>query len=184
MIVAVVFGHIEIDRAVADVGIAGVDNRLDILDLLDDVARRMWLNRGRKHVEALHGGVVAVEIILHHFHRLKLLYAGFFRYLVLALVGVMLEMAHVGDVAHIAHLVAEMSQIAEHHVERDGRTGMSEMAVAIDRRAADIHAHAPLMDRTEQLFAAGKRIIDCQIVGFHNPRICKQILCFVRHCRP
>ena len=44
----------------------------------------------------------------------------------------MLQMAHIGDVAHVAHLVTEVFQIAEKNIKRDGRTGMSQMGIAIN----------------------------------------------------
>ena len=77
-------------------------------------------------------------------------------------------MAHIGDVAHIAHFVAEMSQIAEKYVERDGRTRMSQMAVAIDGGTAYIHAHAPLHERHKQLLPPCERVIDKQILLHHG----------------
>ncbi len=66
----------------------------------------------------------------------------------------MLQMAHIGDVAHIAHLQAEMTQIAVKDIKSDGRTGVAQMGVAIDSRAADIHAHVPFVERREALFRA------------------------------
>ncbi len=104
--VFVVFLNVEIHRPVAHVGVAVVENLLHQLLLLDDVARGMRLNRWRQHVEQLHGLVVAVGVVLRYLHRLKLFEARLFLYFVVALISVMLQMTHVGDVAHIAHLVA------------------------------------------------------------------------------
>ena len=81
--------------------------------LLDYVARGMRLDVGWQHVQPLHGAVVARQIVLHHLHGLKLLQASLLGYLVLAVVGVVLEMAHIGDVAHVAHFVARGLEIAE-----------------------------------------------------------------------
>ena len=120
----------------------------------------MRLYRWRKHIESLHSLMIAREVVLHHFHRLKLLEARLLGYLVLAVVGIMLEMPHIGDVAHIAHLVAEMAQIAEEDIERYGRTRMSEMAVAINGGAAHIHAYTPLVYGLERLLGAGKGIVN------------------------
>ena len=52
----------------------------------------------------------------------------------------MLQMANIGDVTHVAYLVAQVSQIAEQKIERDGGTSMTEMRVAINGWSADIHA--------------------------------------------
>ena len=112
--------------------------------------------------------MVAVEIMLHHLHRLELLETCFFGNLVLALVGIMLEMAHVGDIADVAHLVAEMAQIAEEDVESDGGTGVSQMAVAVHRRAAHVHAYPLRMYGAEQFLAARQGVVDGQIILFYH----------------
>ena len=80
----------------------------------------------------------------------------------------MLEVAHIGDVADVAYLVAQMGEVAEEYVEGDGRTGVSEMSVAVDRGSAYIHSHTPFVDRAEKLFVARKGVVDGEIVGFHR----------------
>ena len=132
------------------------------------MARGVGLDRRWQDVEFIHGAVVAVEIVLHPLHRLELLDPGFLGYLVLPLVGVVLQMAHVGDVAHIAHLVAQVAEVAEQDVERDGRTGVTQMAVAVDRGAADVHPDAILMDRTEKLLISRQGVVDGKLVRFHR----------------
>ena len=97
--------------------------------------------------------MVAVHIVLGHLHWLELFETGLLGDLVLALVGVVFQMAHVGDVAHIAHLVADMGKVAEHQVEGHGRTGVSEMGFTIDGRAADIETHVVGHDRGEEFFS-------------------------------
>ena len=64
---------------------------------------------------------------------------------------------HVGDVARIDHRVGaiEVAQQTEQHVEHHHRPGVADMGVAVDRGAADIHRHPPLIARDEvALFAA------------------------------
>ena len=126
----------------------------------------MGLDAGRQHVERLHSGMVAVSVVLCHLHGLELLEACLLGDLVLALVGIMLKMAHVGDVAHIAHLVAQLLQVAEQHVEGDGRTGVAQVRVAIDRGAAHVHAHHGLTEGHEVFLAPCEGIVDEQWV-FH-----------------
>ena len=72
----------------------------------------------------------------------------------------MLEMTHIGDVAHIAHLIAQMTQVAEHDIKGDGRPRMSQMWVSIDGGTAYIHAHIGGMEGFERLFSSGERIVD------------------------
>ena len=109
----------------------------------------MRLNAGGQHVEALHSGMVAVGIVLCHLHGFQLLQTSLLGNFVLAFVGIVFQMTHIGNVAHIAHLVAKVLQIAINHIERDGRTGVAQVAVTIYRRSADIHTHATFGQRTE-----------------------------------
>ena len=74
-------------------------------------------------------------------------------------------MAHVGDVAHVAHLVPEVAQQLLQHVVGYARAGVAQMGVAVHRRAAHVHSHATLVDRGEQFLAAGKGV--CQIKRSH-----------------
>ena len=106
--------------------------------------------------------MVARQIVLHHFHRFELFEARLLGNFVLALVGVVLEVADVGDVAHVAHLVAEVLQIAEEDVESDGGAGMTQMAVAIDGRTTDIHAHTAFVEGLEGLLGPGEGVVDCE----------------------
>ena len=162
-----VFAHVEVHRAVADVGVAGVEYLLHEGYLLHDVAAGVGLYARGQHAEALHGGVVAVGVVLRHLHGLQLLQARLLGYLVLALVGVVLQVAHVGDVAHVAHLVAQMLQVAEDDVEGDGGAGVAQVGVAVDRRAADVHAHMALVNRAEELFLMAQCIVYQQLL-FHD----------------
>ena len=160
MVVGVIFAHVEVHRAVADVGVARVEDCLDILLLLDDMARGVRLDRGREHVEALHVAVVAVEIVLHHLHRLQLLQPRLLGDFVFPLVGVMLQVAYVGDVAHVAHLKAKVGEVAVDDVEGNRGAGVAEVAVAVDRRAADVHPDPPLVERPEIFLVALERVIN------------------------
>lgn len=165
--------HIEIDRAVRLVGEAVGQNPFHELDLLDDVSRSMGFDRGREHVQRIHRAVVALRVVVRHLHRFELFEPRLSGDLVLALVGVVLQMAHVGDVAHVTHLVAQRAEVAEQQIERYGRTGMAQMGVAVDRGTADVHAYMGRIDGLEHLLAAGERIIKDRF-GFHKQRIfCK-----------
>ena len=156
----IVFLDIEIDGAVGDVGEAIVEDLLDELLLLDDMPCGVWLDAGWQDVEGVHSLVVAVGVVLRHLHGLELLEACLLGYLVVALVGIMFEMAYIGDVADVAHLIAEMLEVAEKDIEGDSRTGMPQMGVAIDGGAADVHAHVGRVDGLEPLFLAVERVVD------------------------
>ena len=145
--------HIKIDGTFRHVSIARIKNFLYHLDLLDDVAGGARLDGGSLHVKRVHGFVVAVHIVLRHLHGFELLQTGLLGDLVLAFVSIVLQMAHVGDVAHITHLVADVRKVAEHHVESDGRARMSQMGLAIDRRSTDIKSHVVGGNGLEELFS-------------------------------
>ena len=113
-----------------------------------------------QHTQHIHVLVIAVGVVLGYLHGLQLLQTGLLGNLVFALVGIVLQVAHIGDVAHIAHLIAQMLQIAEQQVEGDGRTGMPQMGVAIDGWSTHIHAHMGGVNRLEALLLARQRIIN------------------------
>ena len=140
--------------------IAVVEDFLHHRNLLDDVARGMWLNRRTQHIQLVHRGVVAVGVILRHLHRLKVFEAGFLRDFVLAFVGVVFQVTHIGDVAHIADFISEMLQIPENQVKGDGRPGVTQVSVAIDGGTADVHAHMRGVQRLERLLAAREAVVD------------------------
>ena len=102
--------------------------------------------------------MVAFGIVLHHLHGLQLFQAGLLGNLVLAFVGVVLQVAYVGDIAHIAHLVAQILQQAEQHVIGDARTGVAQMGVSVNGGAAHVHTHAAFVDGFEYFLIAGKGI--------------------------
>ena len=169
IIFGVVFLHVEIDRAVRLVGKAVGEDLLDELDLLDDMPRGIGFDRRGLDVERIHRTVVTLRIVVRHFHRLQLLEARLLGDLVLPLVGVVLQVPHIRYVTHVTHLVAAGLQVAEHQVERHGRPGVPQVRVAVDRGAADIHAHAAGSQRFEHLLAARERIVKYEF-RFHKLR--------------
>ena len=110
--VFVVLLYVKVYGAVADVGIAVVYYLPYQLLLLYDMTSGMRLYAWRQHIELLHSAVEAARIVSRYLHGLQLLHPGLLGYLVLALVGIVFQMAHVGDVPDIAHLVAQMLQVA------------------------------------------------------------------------
>ena len=135
--------------------------------LLYDMSGGMRLNAWWQHVQSIHSLVVAVSVILCHLHRFQFFQACFLGYLVLPFICIVFQMAHIRDVAHIAHLISQMLEVAEQQVERDGRACMSQVWITIDSRTAYIHAYMGGMQRLEQLLAACQRIVDEQVC-FHK----------------
>ena len=65
----------------------------------------MGLNRGAQHTQRIHRLMVAIGIVLGNFHWLQLLQTSFLGNLVLTLISIVLQMAHISDVAHITNLI-------------------------------------------------------------------------------
>ena len=168
-VVLVVLLDVEVDAAVALVGIAVVEDLADELLLLDDVARGVRLDAWRQTSQGVHRLVEAVGVVLRHLHRLELLESCLLGNLVLALVGIVLEVAYVRDVPHVTHLVADVLQIAKQEVEGNGRTCVPEVSVAIDSWAADIHANATGIERLEEFLLPTQGIINQEWL-FHIKR--------------
>ncbi len=135
------------------------DQSLHGLDLLDEVARGGGFDAGRQDVEVLHDAVEVVGVALHDFHRFQLLQLRHAANFVLALVAVAHQVAHVGDVADVAHLEANMRQVPKQQVERHERADVAEVGVVIDRRPADVHTHVRRGEWFENILLAGEGVV-------------------------
>ncbi len=65
----------------------------------------------------------------------------------------------VGVVADKGHVIAGILQVAIDHIEDDAGPGMADVAVIVDRHAADIHACLARHLRDKGLFLAGEGIV-------------------------
>ena len=166
MVFLVVFLDIEIDRAIALISKTVVENLLHQLLLLDDMSRGMRLDAGGQYVERLHRLMVAVGVILCDLHRLQLLQSCLLLDLVIPLVGIVLQVSHIRDVTHIAHLVSQMLQVTEENIKGDGWARMTQMGVAIYGWTAHIHSHIGRMQGFKTLLLSVKGIVNQQCL-FH-----------------
>lgn len=69
-------------------------------------------------------------------------------------------MTYVGDIAHIAYFIADVLQITKQQIERDSRTSVAQVAVAIYGRSAYVHTYMTRMVRYELFLLAVERIIN------------------------
>ena len=67
--------------------------------------RGIGFDRRGLDVERIHRTVVTLGIVVRHFHRFQLFEARLLGDLVLALVGVVLQVSHVRHIAHVTHFV-------------------------------------------------------------------------------
>ncbi len=76
-----------------------------------------------------------------------------------ALLDIVLQMPHVGDVAHQEDIVAVVLQHAAQPVGGDKGAKIADMDILVDRRAARVDAHAWRVKRLEAFFLARQRVI-------------------------
>ncbi|MNT39876.1 hypothetical protein D3C72_1761600 [compost metagenome] len=82
----------------------------------------------------------------------------------------------VGDVANIGHLLRaiDMAQQPEQDIEDDDRTGVADMGIVVDGRAADIHADIVGIDRPEIDLLPRQRVVQlkCRHSAHSKSPIC------------
>ncbi len=71
----------------------------------------------------------------------------------------------VGDVAHVGDAKAARLQPAGDDVEGHQEARVADVAVVVDRHAADVHPHVAGLDRTEFLDRPGQGVVDAQAHG-------------------
>ena len=62
--------------------------------------------RRAQHTHGVHGLMVAAGVVLCYLHWLELFYPCLLGNLVLALVGIVLKVSHIGDVTHVPYLIS------------------------------------------------------------------------------
>ena len=159
LIVLIVFLDIEIYRTIAHISISVVKYLFYKLLLLNDMARSMRLNRWWQHIQLLHRRVEAASVVLCYLHWFQLLQSCLLGNFILTLVGIVLQVAYISDVAYIANLVSEVLQVSEQYVEGDGRTSMSQVGITIYGRSANIHSYMSWVNWLKSLFLVGKGIV-------------------------
>ena len=111
--------------------------------------------------------MIAINVILCHFHRFQLLQAGFLSYLVLPLISIMLKMTYISDIPHITYFIADMLKVSEQNVKGNGRTCVTQMRVAIYSGATYIHAYMRCMQWGESFFLSAQCVVNNQISHNH-----------------
>ncbi len=158
--------HVEVDVALlGDVGISLLDQRLDHLDLIGDMATGPRADVRAHHAQRIHVLEIAAGVGFHDLHRQGLRLTGLFQDAILARIQ---QMPHVGQVLHIEHVIAAPAQIAYHHIERNIRLGVAYVRVIVDRRAADVHVHLAFVQRFKGLFLTMQDVVDLQGHGTYS----------------
>ena len=120
-------------------------------------------NGRRKIIELCHGPMKQVGVFLHQLHGFQFFEQGLAGDLIDRFTAFFLKMPGIGNVTYIPHFVAEVLQVAVHHIKRYVRTGMAHMTFAADCGSADIHAHMTGCNGFEFFFLTAQGIIDSQV---------------------
>ena len=142
--------HVEQHVAFRLIGVAAGEQALDHRDHLGHMCGRVRLDRRRQHVQRRHVLVVGGGVALRDHRGRDPLGRGGGHDLVV----------DVGNVAHIDHVAVAPLEHAEQHVEHDGRSGIADVRVIVDRGAAHIHGRPTRVGRGKCLLAPGQRIIE------------------------
>ena len=151
---AVIALHVEIYRSLAFVSHPGIQYAFYHGYLLYDMTRCPWFDAWFEHIQFVERGMVPVREILHHFHGFQLLEPGFLGNFIFALVGIIFEVTHIGNVTHITYFISQVAQVTEYQVECNGRARMPQVSISIYSRATHIHAYMRGINGNKQFFLA------------------------------
>ncbi len=135
------------------------------MDIVVDEARG-----GLHHVRPLDVQLAAVGeegvgVVPGDLHDGLVLPAGALEHLVLALIGVGGQVAHVGDVHDPVHVVARKAQVLLQHVLHDVGAQVADVGEVVHRGAAGVHLHMAGGVGLELLFFVCGRIIQIHIAS-------------------
>ena len=74
-------------------------------------------------------------------------------------------MTDIGDVPDVAHLVSEVDEIPEDHVEGQEGPHIAEVNIAVHGRTTDVHAHVGRVEGNEAFLFPAQRIADVEVRG-------------------
>ena len=147
--------HIKIDRAIDLIGVSLGDERFDHFDLLGNVATGAGANVGAHHRKGVHVLEIDAGVHLHNLHGGDGILPRFALNFVLALVGIAHQMADIGDVLDIQHVVAQVAQVAHHHIEADVGFGVANVGVIVHGGTADVDVDFARVEGLKCFFFAG-----------------------------
>ena len=159
-IVPLQLARVEVDVAAGEVGVAGVKQPGDDLDIVVDEAGGGLHDVGTLDVELLAVGKEGVGIELRDLHDGLVLALGALEHLVLALVGVARKVADVGDVHDAVDAVACEAEVLLQHILHDVAAQIADVGKVIDSRAAGVHLDVVRGMGLELFLFVGGRIIE------------------------
>ena len=167
-IVAFELGGVEIDISPRLIGVAGVHQLGDDLDILVDAVGRRLHDVRPLDVELLAVGKEGVRVELCDLHDGLVLALCALDHLVLALVGVGGQMADIRDVHDALDVVAAVAQVLFEHVFHDVAAEVADVGEVIDRRAAGVHFDNVRVIRDEFFL-----FMRCRVIEIHFASSCR-----------
>ena len=179
MSVALELRDVEVDVLPAVAGAVGealLLQRPDDLEHLVDVVRGARVRVGRLHPQASKIVQEHRRPVARDLPGIAAFLLGLGDHLVLAFIGVPHQVTDVGDVHHLAHVVAAILEPAPQQVGEQEGAEVADVLTPIDRRAAVVHPHAPLLEGLQGLDRAGVRVVEarrgapvrCVVGGSHG----------------
>ena len=154
---------VKVDVAAGVVGVAGIQEFGDELDILTDAVGGGLHHVGALDVQLGAVGEKGVGVEMGDVHDGLVLPLGPFQHLVLAGIGVAGQVAHVGDVHDALDVVALVAQEFLQHVLHEVAAQVADMGEVVDGGAAGVHLHDVGMVGNELLLAAVSRIVQIHI---------------------
>ncbi len=153
--VALEAGHGEQHMAFRGIGMPVVDQALDHVDDLGDMARRRGLQVRRTHAQRAHVLAVGGGELVGDDRDRHALFAG----------GVVDLVVDVGDVAGVGQPAIAAAQHVGQYAKHHGSARIADVHVVVDRRPAHVHGHAGGIERREGFDAARQAVEEVQAHG-------------------
>ena len=154
--------HVEVDAAIGFISVATCDDLFDHFDLFHDVACCTWLDGRAFDVEDPHHIMEIIGVLLYDFHRFKVFEPRFLTNLIFSVIRVPGQVTNVGDVSHIAYLVAQEDEVPVDNVKREKRADVAQVYIAVHRWTTHVHAHIRGTQWSEEFLLSGQAILDIE----------------------
>jgi hypothetical protein len=91
--------------------------------------------------------VEIVGVALHDFHGFKVLKFGLLANLIFPVVGIIYQVAYIGNIANIPHFVAQVHKVAVEDIEAGKSAYIAKMYIAVNSGSANVQANIRRVDR-------------------------------------
>jgi hypothetical protein len=78
---------------------------------------------------------------------------------------------NIGDILYVAHIIAKVAQVADHHIKGNVAFGVAEVGVAVDGRPAHVNSDKAFGDGFKLFFLAAKCIVNMKFLHQYEPAV-------------